>query len=130
MDFEQFAESHYEGCKSQAINEFLESQMTVKQYANHMGYSDVTPFEVIRQVTPKTIEIRRMDAVQDMSVKPTFHIGGFSAHSDNAQKWIITSNEEYGIFRIRLHADGRWFDKHGHRYQLSDTPRKFYDYNF
>jgi hypothetical protein len=100
------------------------------KYANHIGYTDVNPFEVIRQVTPKTIEIRKMDAVQDMSVKPTFNIGGFSAHSDNAQKWIITSNEEYGIFRIRLHADGRWFDKYGHRYQLSDAPRKFYDYNF
>jgi hypothetical protein len=71
-----------------------------------------------------------MDTVQDMSVKPSFQIGGFSAHSDNVQKWIITPSEEYGIFRIRLHANGKWCDKYGHRYQLSDTPRKFYDYNF
>jgi len=100
------------------------------KYANYRGYSDINPYEVIRVVTPKTIEIRRMNAVQDMSVKPTFEIGGFSAHSNNAQKWIITPSVEDYIFRIRLHSNGQWYDKHGHRYTLSDTPQKFYDYNF
>ena len=104
--------------------------MTDPKFANHHGYTDINPFEVIRVVTPKTIEIRAMDTVQTDEVKPTFTIGGFSAHSDNAQSWEITPNESNPVIRIRLHANGKWADKHGSRYNLSDKPVKFYDYNF
>jgi hypothetical protein len=100
------------------------------KYANHIGYTDVNPYEVIRVVTSRTIEIREMDAIQTDEVKPTFVIGGFSAHSDNAQSWDIKPNESNPVFRIRLHSDGRWKDKWGHKYNLADAPRKFYDYNF
>ena len=101
----------------------------MKQYANHYGWSDVNPFEVVRVVSAKTLEIRAMDAVKNPEVKTSFQIGGFSAHSDNVQDWFITSNEENPVFRIRLGKRG-WKDKHGHRYGLSDKPVKFYDYNF
>ena len=100
------------------------------KYANHIGYSDITPFEVIRMVTPKTIEIREMQTTQTDDVKPSFTIGGFSAHSDNAQSWDIKSDESNPIIRIRLHSNGRWTDKWGSKYRLDDTPVKFYDYNF
>ena len=100
------------------------------KYANHYGYSDVNPFEVVRIISDKTIEIREMDAVKDESVKTGFGVGGFSAHSDNVQKWIITSNSNNPVIRIRLHKGGRWKDAHGNKYGLSDEPRKFYDYNF
>lgn len=101
-------------------------------YANHYGYSDVNPFEVVRVVSDKTIEVREMDAERDESVKLEFHVGGFSAHCSNQrdQKWFITSNEQSPVIRIRLSKDGVWKDKHGRKFYLSDEPVKFYDYNF
>lgn len=101
------------------------------KYANHLGYSDVTPYEVIRVVSDKTIEIREMNAERDESVKLEFHVGGFSAHCSNQrdQKWIITSDESAPVIRIRLGKQG-WKDKHGRKFGLSDQPKKFYDYNF
>lgn len=101
-------------------------------YANQIGYSDVNPFEVVRTISDKTIEVRAMDAERDTSVKLNFIPGGFSAHCENQsqQKWFITSNEENPVFRIRLSKNRGWQDKYGNRFVLADAPRKFYDYNF
>jgi len=102
------------------------------KYANAVGYSDVTPYEVIRNVTDKTIEIREMQAERDKSVEMEFHVGGFSAHCSNQhkQKWFITSDETAPVVRIRLRKNGTWADKWGQKFDLNDTPVKFYDYNF
>ena len=102
------------------------------KYANYIGYSDVEPFEVIKVVSDKTVVIRAMDAVEDRSVKMEFVPGGFSAVCTNIrdQKWVITSNSSNKEFRIRLSKNKGWKDAHGRRFQLSDSPRKFYDYNF
>jgi hypothetical protein len=101
-------------------------------FANHYGYTDATPYEVVRVISDKTIEIREMDAERDESVKLEFHVGGFSAHCSNQrdQKWFITSNESNPVIRIRLSANKGWKDKYGRRFGLSDKPIKFYDYNF
>lgn len=102
------------------------------KFANQIGYSDVNPFEVIRVVSDKTIEIRAMDAERDDSVKMEFIPGGFAAHCTNQseQKWIISSVEENPVFRIRLSKNRGWQDKFGGRYKLADAPHKYYDYNF
>lgn len=102
------------------------------QYANYIGYSDVYPYEVIRKISDKTLEIRGMDTEKDPEWKPIIEAGGFAGHCVNqhTQKWIITSNEANGVFRIRLHKDGIWRGKHGEKFKLSDKPRCFYDYNF
>lgn len=108
--------------------------MSNATFANHIGYSDVNPFEVIRHVTAKTIEIRRMNAERDPEFKPNIIPGGFAGHCTNntesEQKWVITSDESAPVIRIRLHKDGQWKDAHGNRYMLGNKPRKFYDYNF
>jgi len=113
----------YSSCQShrEALNKF----------ANHIGYSDVEPFEIVCWVSPKTIEIREMDAERDESVKMEFHVGGFSAHCSNQrdQKWFIKSNPSNPVIRIRLGKKG-WQDRHGRRFKLDDKPTKFYDYNF
>jgi hypothetical protein len=108
-----------------------EKDSEMNQYANHYSYSDVTPYEVVRVVSDKTIEVREMDAERDDSVKLEFHVGGFSAHCSNQrdQKWFITSNPENRVIRIRLGKKG-WQDKYGQRFKLSDKPVRFYDYNF
>ena len=102
----------------------------MQAYANQIGYTDVTPWEVIRVVSEKTLEIRRMKAERDPSFKPEFIVGGFAGHCVNqhAQKWIITSDETETVVRIRLGKKG-WKGAYG-RFVLEDEPRSFYDYNF
>ena len=100
-------------------------------YANKLGYSDVEPYEVIRAVSGITLEIRHMNSVRDPEWKPEIIPGGFAGHCVNQheQRWIITSDPSARVIRIRLGKKG-WKDKHGNRYSVSDSPRKFHDYNF
>lgn len=103
-------------------------------YANEACWSDVEPHEIINRVSHITLEIRAMDAVRSPDWKPEIVAGGFAGHcvNNNDQKdaWIITSNENNGIFRIRKNKRGVWKDKWGSRYFLSDKPVKKYDFNF
>jgi hypothetical protein len=103
---------------------------TVKNFANHYGYSDVNPYEIVRRVSDRTIEVRRMDTTIDPSWKRDFIPGGFFGHTANndSQKWIIVSNPANEVIRIRLTKSG-WRNK-GMRFQLADKPVHFYDFNF
>ena len=100
------------------------------KYANQFGYSDVEPYEVVKVISEKTIEIRAMDS-KKLPWKRDFHPGGFFGHTSNQdeQKWDITSNENNPVFRIRLGKKG-WKNAGGSRFQLADKPIKFYDFNF
>lgn len=102
-----------------------------KQYANKTLFSDVYPYEVVRVISEKTLEIRAMKYERDPSFKPEFDIGGFAGHCTNQseQRHIYSSNPDAGIRRIRLNKKG-WQDKYGDRYSLSDSPRYFRDFNF
>lgn len=102
------------------------------QYANHYSYSDVNPFEVVRTVSAKTLEVRAMDAERDATWQPQFHVGGFAANCSNQdkQRWNITSNKSNPVVRIRLQKDGTWKAASGNKFYLADKPVKFYDYNF
>lgn len=95
-----------------------------------VGYSDRTPFEVVKVVSDKTLEVRRMDAAPDLNWKPDFHVGGFMGHTANnhEQKWIITSNPNGEVVRIRLGKKG-WKDADGNKYSVGQSV-KFFDYNF
>jgi len=116
-----------------------------EKFANHYGYTDVNPYEVIRVVSDKCIEIREMSAEKikwDMKI----YQGGFSHHVANQdkQKWDITSNNNAKVIKIRFNKSGTifcgttkrhvqnyiWKDSFGNKYHLSDKPIKFYDYNF
>jgi len=101
------------------------------EYANHYGYSDVNPYEVVKVISDKTIEVREMDSEKDPSWVPNWHVGGFAGHCSNQheQKWIIKANAENPVVRIRLGKQG-WKDKHGRKFGLSEQPVRFYDYNF
>ena len=100
-------------------------------YANRYGYSDTFPFEVVRKVSDKTLEIRAMNYERDPSFTPEMIPGGFCAHTtnQNEQKWIITSDETAPVIRIRLGKNG-WRCANGNTHVLSDKPIRFYDYNF
>lgn len=101
------------------------------QYANHHGYTDVTPYEVVRVISDKTIEIREMNATLVEGWKPEFTPGGFAAHCLNNydQSYNYFSSPESPVIRARKHKNGKWKSKFG-EHILSDKPLKFYDYNF
>lgn len=102
------------------------------QYANRLGWSDVEPYEIVNTVSARTLEVREMNAERDETFKLEWIPGGFAGHAANQheQRWTISSNPDAKVIRIRMHKDGRWYDSFRNRYALSDTPRKFYDYNF
>lgn len=101
------------------------------KYANRYGYSDIDPYEVVREISEKTFEIRKMNAFRaNPEDGLDFEPGGFVGHfaSQHRQKWTITSSSA-PVFRIRLGKKG-WKDKYGNKYFIEDSPKKFYDYNF
>ncbi len=104
----------------------------MNKFANQYGYSDVYPFEVVKVISDKTVEVREMEAERDESVKLEWVVGGFAGHCTNQrdQKWFITSNDSNPVVRIRLSKSGVWKDKHGRKFGLSAQPVRFYDYNF
>lgn len=99
------------------------------EYANMSGYSDVKPFEIVRVVSDKTIEIREMDAELG-DWQPEIISGGFAGHCVNQDKqvWNIKSNEANPVIRARRNKDG-WKSSYGKHF-LSTQPSKFRDYNF
>jgi hypothetical protein len=99
-------------------------------YANFHGYSDVEPFEIVRVVSSKMLEIRPMKCTRDENWKPEVIIGGFSGHTVNnhSQKWIIEPDVDAPLRKIRLTKSG-WRDGHS-RFTIDFKPIKFYDYNF
>ena len=99
----------------------------IRAFCNRFGYSDVFPYEVVRVVSDKCVEVRAMDAVQTVFPKD-FRVGGFSAVcvDNHNQDYNYTSNTNNAIKKIRLGKKG-WGNG---EFVMSDTPIKHYDYNF
>lgn len=109
------------------------SKKDIRKYCNHIGYSDIEPYQVVRYISDTTVEVRGMDFVPDPDFKPQFISRGFSAvcQNQNEQKWIITSSSSAIPFRVRYSkSKDRWQDKNGCEFRMSDKPVKFFDYNF
>ena len=100
-------------------------------HANCSGWSDMSPYEIVRVISEKTIEIRAMRSEKDPNFKPEFVSGGFAGHctNQNEQKWTYTSVEENDVIKARLRKDGYFYSRFG-RHILDNEPVKFYDYNF
>lgn len=101
------------------------------KYANLHSHTDIHPHEITRTISPKCLEIRLMLSERDLSIDLGFEAGGFFGHcaNQNRQQWTIASNPAGRVFRIRLGAKG-WKAANGERFQLSEKPRRFYDFNF
>ena len=101
-------------------------------FANRHGYSDVNPYEVVRVVSAKCLEVRPMKAKLADGEKPNFAIGGFAARclNQNDLNWDIEPDSEAPVTRIRLGKSGWWKDANGNRFVPDSKPVKFYDYNF
>lgn len=100
-------------------------------YANYHSYTDVHPYEIVRVISDKTIEVRAMEYKLLNANELDFHVGGFSAHCSNqrVQKYEYVRNENNPVIRIRLRKDRNFWYK-TMKFCLSETPYKFHDYNF
>ena len=98
-------------------------------HANHIGYSDVTPFEIVRVISDQTIEIREMGAT--LLNKPEFVAGGYAGVCTNNYdlEYGFEPQPQRAVYRARLRKDGYFYSPVG-RHLLEDQPRKYYDYNF
>ena len=103
----------------------------IKKFMNRSIGTDCIPYEVVRVVSDKCVEIRAMKTKQTKFPKE-FHVGGFSAHcSDNhSQEYEYFSDETAEVFKVR-YSEKRdsWGGKYV-RFWMSDKPVYFYDYNF
>lgn len=101
------------------------------KYANQYGYTDIKPYEITRTVSPKCLEVRAMQSERVAGIDLGFKTGGFFGHcsEQHRQQWTITSDNNALVFRIRLGVNG-WKSANGQRFQLSEKPRRFYDFNF
>ena len=101
------------------------------KFANLYSYTDITPYEVIRVISEKTIEIRQMKATLAEDWKPEMIVGGFAAHCTNnhTQRYTYETNSEASVIRARLHKNGKWKSAYG-EHRLSNEPKAFYDYKF
>ena len=136
FDSQKAAEDFIEGLPLSHCGEYISKyeygvEAIEYTHANHSGWSDMHPYEIVRVVSPKTIEIRVMDAELDENWKPEIISGGFTGHCTNQgdQRWAYKSNPEYPVIRARQRKDGRFYSANG-RHFLSTKPRKFHDYNF
>lgn len=122
-------------CK--ARNEFLEcsdfkSGIAEAKFAYKRGYTDATPFEIVRVVSANTLEVRELGVKLQDGQKPEFYVGGFAGHCHNQRElvWEAWAEPKNEVIRIRLQKDNTFKDKHGDTFRLTRTPYHFYDYNF
>lgn len=108
------------------------SPQTIRPYANRHLWSDVAPYEVVRVVSPATVEVRPMTATLDPTWQPDMVPGGFAGHTRNnrSQRYTYESDPEAPTIRIRWSKAKRRWQHKGSRYVMSDAPCKFHDYNF
>ncbi|CAB5079706.1 hypothetical protein UFOVP141_26 [uncultured Caudovirales phage] len=108
----------------------LELTTYVGMGATNNGWTDRHPYEVVRVVSDRCLEVRAMDSTCDGTWKQNFEPGGFVGHTynDHERKWILTSNPANEVIKIRRLANGRW---HGSQGDFSvGKAIKFYDSNF
>jgi hypothetical protein len=110
----------------------MSTTIAAPMYLNQYLVSDVTPFEVVRVISGKTLEIREMTATLDPSWTADRVPGGFAGHvrNNDSQRWIIKSEPSNPIVRARLTKSGRWSVGGSDRYLASDEAVYRYDFNF
>lgn len=97
----------------------------MKQFANNYLFSDVDPFEVIKVISDKTIEVRSLIAIRNFEVEWI----GSEVQNKFDQEWIFKQDPNAAIIRLHKRKDGNYY-KGDLKFVLSDYPIKRYDYRF
>lgn len=103
---------------------FTATEDMIGKYINEVLYSDVNPIGKIVGIKSKTILYVQPIVAVENKTKMNFIPGGFSAHCTNnySQEWIF--EEQGDVIEVKMTV-GKYDYK-----RISDSPRKFYDYNF
>ena len=110
--------------------------METPKYLNKRLYTDIAPFEVLRQISSTKLLVRSMKVELEEDSKKklndSFTPGGFVGHFDNSlQEWIITPDPSATPFEVRKRKDGFYYLSKGCLpFVPSDHPVFFHDYNF
>jgi len=88
------------------------------KYAIEQLWTDRSAFEIVREVSDKTIEIRPME--QDFKWQ-----NGYGSQ----QIWSFISCPDCPAIRIRKSKKGYWVSK-GRKFFLSEKPQAYYDPSF
>jgi hypothetical protein len=122
---------HLKSLPKTFLSEEIRGEVRENGYATRVGYSDYHPYEIVKVISDKTIEVRGMDAKLLNGDDLIFHTGGFSAHCSNqdVQEYNYSSNENNPVIRLRKNKKGQWISK-GDKFMLETKPYKFHDYNF
>lgn len=87
--------------------------LTAKYFSQRL-WSDVHPFEVIRVVSSKTIEVREM----------------YARSVTGGEGFIFLPHPGNPTVKIRLRKDGSWKDSGETRYAPENKPVKYHDRSF
>lgn len=108
----------------------MNEKQKIKAYANWRLFSDVKPFEVVKIISDKTVEVRAMN-IELVRPAAALGVGGFSAcYNNSSQEWKITSNPDAPIIRLRWSETKQRWQYADTCFVMSDEPYYFYDYNF
>lgn len=97
----------------------LQNLMTPK-FINEYCYSDRHAYEVIERKSEKVLSIRRLIA------KRTDNNG-----MSESQTYEFTQNLEGGVFDVRMHKDGCFYEPKGcNPFILQNEPYEYFDFSF
>lgn len=100
------------------------------KYACHYLHTDVHAYEIVKVVSDKTLEVRKIDTDHNIAHLKQY-AGGFFGHvaEQRNQKVTYAANPNNEVIRIRKKKNGGWGHK-GCRFGLQEKPYAFYDFNF
>jgi len=132
MSFARFEVACLKEDATCAAREELQRNPRVGAYANRRLWTDVDPYEIVRVVSDRCLEVRAMETEPDLTWQREVIPGGFTGHTTNnhEQRWVYRRCPEGQTLRIRKHKNGQWYDAHGDRYSIAAQPVKHYDFNF
>lgn len=95
--------------------------MITAKYANYYIGSDAYPYEIVRVVSDKTLEVRRMDFV---ATEDSNYFGN--------QKYNYISKPDAEVVRIRKRKNGKWMEQGAKcgGFGLADEPHAYRDPSF
>ena len=98
----------------------------IKGYCNEHFYTDVHPYEVVKVISDKKVEVRPMKEIR--KTQPIIQVGGFGGHCINNREieYDYESLPDAPTKVIKLHKKGWNFGQ----FRMCDRPIYFYDYNF
>jgi hypothetical protein len=105
------------------MKRFQSSEEMIGKYINRHGYSDIDPIGKIVGIKSKTILYVQPVEAGDNKTKMEWVSGGFAGHCVNQSAQSYDFTEVGDVFEMRMSNGNRY-------YRISDTPCKYYDYNF